>query len=210
MKNRVSKCSLVLLGTLFLASCGKEVENAKQELKYPELTKTWSSPCGSAQLLNLSSKSFLQFAGTEYREMYELYSNSQCTQAIAALKYTGSYEVAGDSAKLVGGKQLNIKYLEAKITPLNEEGKKALETANFCNRGTWEINKEVTVTAEAGGALNCPIRKLPRNEFNLYKIEDNVLYLGENNLRGGNDDPARRAEAINKENPYREISRDLK
>lgn len=172
-----------------LIGCGKAKETAQnlaQRVEAPEIMHTWGGKCEGSQLLGLSMRTFYQFSGNKIYEQKEFYKAGDCNApASATVKYTGDFDLQGDSTVVKGAKDIHIRWQTAATSSTDDIGKKFLAVY--------------------------PLMKVPADEYNIVKADSSnkVLYLGEKGLGRDLSKPTERPAKLADKSPLYEVDKDL-
>lgn len=189
---------------LFLAGCGEDspTKDAENLVKAPSLMDTWTNECKESEILELSTRKYIEFSGNNFVQLHEFYSKSDCQSPAVALTYRGTFTLG--EKENTGAWTVDSTFNTAQVTALNAFGQKVLETAKFCGIATWPINQAMTV----GNQENCPVKSVPSIEFNRALVESDKLYLGNSSLTNGVRNPNERPN-IERDNVMTAIDRNL-
>jgi hypothetical protein len=181
--------TLLVGAGFFLAGCGDEAKDVSDEvgqhIEHRNLMKTWAADCKGSSLFGLSTRQIYKFGGNDFKEAYVLYSDDKCQDKVGTLKYSGNMVIGNE----VGNSDIfPVDYKYKKVTLRVEDGDIADIVEEFCEIERMEPGKEVDVTKESGSA-DCPIRSVPRNEFGVYQVSGETLYLAESRPEKRSDRP---------------------
>lgn len=203
--NVLKNISCLVVGSALLVACGKTTKDVVQTIEEPTLMKTWSAGCGKSELLDVSAKSFYQFAGKDLTKAYELYNDDKCATAVAVVKQEGAFDLRGSDTRTADAKALDFHYRKIVVTALNADGQKLLEKVGFCDQNQWPLNQPVDVTAKVGG-LKCPLPKV-RDEFDIYRVNGETLWFGEGKFFGRAESADKRPTKIDTDKAYKPENR---
>lgn len=173
----------LLCASVFLAGCARDRDVA-QTVKNPELQgKSFVSESCSApldkEISNLGAvdgqKTVFSFRGARITRETVYYAKNDCTgTALFTLRETGDYSTnksAGVKSN-DNGNQMDINWNTLEGVVHQKEG---VEAANkglgLCGIKTWPMNKPVNITNKAKDTL-CYRGELPRQDHNLYRLDD--------------------------------------
>ncbi len=200
------KKTLVSMGiAAALMGCGAD-KNLEQMAKEPKLMQAWEGPCASADILDLSMRTYYDFSSADYKEVHTFYSEKDCRGEAAEVRYTGS--LALKDAAPNGLRNVDFRFDNVELNVLGPAGKDVLEKAKFCGIETWSMGSPVNLNGKTGTA-GCPLRKVPTGEFNVLSIENDVLFLGKSGLRGGADVEKNRPKEVDHDKAFRASARKL-
>jgi hypothetical protein len=201
-----STVALTVLTSFFAAGCGSTIKDAKQRFEEPLLMNTWEGKCAKSDLLDLSEKPYFKFSGNFYQEVHTFYSDADCVSPAVDITYKGELMLHEANPEKI--RKVDFRFDHVEVAALNPAGKDVLESVGFCGVDTWEVNKAVNLEGKTG-TLTCPLRTVPTGEFNLFKLDSEVLYLGKSGLRGGTTTEGSRPTAIETDRPYTKSTRKL-
>ncbi len=192
---------LMSLAGLALIACSKEA--VVQQFEEPGLMETWGTACASADPIEASTRSFLNFSGDSFTEVITYYSDAQCTAEAAEATYTGTFLLPEGSVPEVQGKPINLKYEEASIIAHNEAGKTLVDTiAGPCGISNIAIGQKADVTVNTDEEA-CLMRRTPGAVYETYRLEgDKQLLLGNAGMGARARSAAERPTELDSENPY--------
>ena len=157
-------------------SVSDEVDETVGELS---LRDTWEKGCHDTGLdvFGLDSKIIHYEFGGELTKTTTLYAEDNCTNPLVEIKETGSYDV-GDQVR-ADVFNIDLTFDKVVVTPLNEAGKDALNTADACDINDWAVGTGRDVTAQTS---NSPVArcwlKTPRTLFDIMQNKDDRLMFG--------------------------------
>jgi hypothetical protein len=152
------------------------------------------------KIIGGSKRTTLEFSGDSVARNEQFFSEGDCKEAVAVdVIYRGRFEKKDEIQEDVH--QLNLSYGQVVVIPRTEAGVNALNTINLCGTSDWAIGREVDVTAVSRGAT-CPVDGTPQNIFDIYTIQDDVLFLGKGDA-ASKATPETRATELDREQGYR-------
>lgn len=202
-----TKSMALVSGVMLVAAsaigCGNSVDDAKEAAKAPELQKSWQAErcdsIGSLRLIGASTRQGYEFSGETLKKVDQIYSEADCVEPAVSVTYTGVFTTHDEIAPDVS--PFEVTFQSVQVVPMNEKGKDLLNTVNFCGKKDWAIHVPADLTAAARGNL-CPLDALPKSRFDIYSVQDGVLYFGK-----GDDDDLTAAESrpveLDTEDPFR-------
>lgn len=187
---------LFVILPLALTACKDDkknpVTNVRVASEERDLQKTWQSECqlkpvdmittGIMSLGQASVKSVrvqYRFKGATVQRVNIAYAGADCTQDAWIFEESGQFTL--DKAKKTndGGFNIDMKFEKLKLTIKDENGAKSANAIKLCNRSDWKAGQDADVTANAKDAT-CYNAQVPRTNANVYRIDNKVLYFGEN------------------------------
>lgn len=167
--------------------------------------KIWEGQCSSSDLLNLSSRQYYRFSGSDYKEVHTFYGEKNCVGEAIDITYKGEMTIKeamvindGAAAK---ARKVDFRFDHVEVTALNPAGKAALEKVGFCGVKFWEAGKPVVLDGKTGG-IACPLRTVPTGEYNVFALENETLFLGKTGLSGGATKESARPTSIERAVPF--------
>ncbi len=164
----------------------------------------WQSISGEMRLNKVTGqKSYLkrefltQEKTTEGR--FTFYTDSTFTQPSMRVVFGGPYSMVGINENVPGAVNGNFEFAYLKLTPLNEYATQWLNSGkpNTCGTGKFETNKEKDTTPTKGCALLNIFTDGRSTEYDLVKVEGDLLYYGTRPEDGsGLDSPSKRPKAL--------------
>lgn len=184
------------------------VANAKEAAKDRDLQKTFMSECSFKPIdaivsgLMTEGKASVKsqvvsysFEGANVIRTTELYTSTDCTgEAAVAFEEAGDIRI-GDERTEDGARtiEMNFKTLDAVVK--SEKAAIAANEAKLCGVTDWSAGKSRDVQNHAKDVL-CYNAEVPRQVSNIYRVDNNVLYLGTSSKDSVK--PEDRPESLNK------------
>ncbi len=179
---RVVKVGFLAAVLVFALGCGKAdkvVKGTEQNIRFPSLMHSWTGECVNEPLFGAAAgRRSYKFAGADYLEVIELYSDGQCKDAVIRVTYEGTFDIKADSAEVVEAKRLHILKSHAYVNVLSDVGVKLMGAVNACGVQQYVAGTRYEVTAHAG-EVTCPLEKLPKDIETIAKVDNETLYFGE-------------------------------
>jgi hypothetical protein len=181
---------LAALGALVMVSaCAKtnEVANSiggqtDKQVKELAIRAKWATSCNKAaslaDLFHFPSQVEKYDMGASLQKTTTLFHEDNCAQPAITIVENGSYNLGDKAADNVYA--LNEKFDSVAITPVNDEGMKALNSIAACGFTDWTVGKSKDVTANSSDTpviTRCWV-KTPRQIFDLASITGDKLTLG--------------------------------
>ncbi len=206
-KNALSLISSCAALALVASGCGKSlkdrIDGAESALESSELQHTFvQEKCNDPlvlKVIGLTTKASYEFAGKEVRRTQHYYSAADCQGPAIDVTYVGTYEKKAEVQKNVW--QLDMNFTSVAAVALNDSGKGTLNTTGFCGKSYWQVNVPADLTAHARDAL-CPLTDLPDPVFDLYTVENNVLFFGKTSDKSA---PTKRPGELEREDAYHQL-----
>lgn len=215
----VQKILTLFVATMAVAACSKKenlnpFDNAKAAGEERDLqSKDFTSACSFEPLDAIytailssfeasikASRVSYRFEGANVTRTTEFYSDAECSGKSALLfSESGEFKLNKDHKTKDGGKGIDIDYKELSVTAQTADGVTAAEAIELCGRDSWKKGTEENVTSEANDT-NCLGVKMPRHNSNIYRVDANVLYLGD--TASDSSQPEDRPARLNKSVKY--------
>lgn len=178
--------SFVLLSTSsFLIACDSD-DNPVEEVKDTvnetsqrvQMKGRWNGPCSRSDLFSMAIRKSYEFESekNQFMEVHTLYSDDQCAQVAAQVKYNGEFEVE----RIAGAdeiRNLNLHYQNMVVKINNRTTAELFDAVHFCGQDSWEAGSDVVI-ADSNGE-NCFISKVPTSKYGVVSVEDGKLYLSD-------------------------------
>lgn len=184
----------IYLGTFLalLVSCGlteKDKKRAKSAKETIEVAGTWTTKCINRNFLVTSvyQREQLEFSiRNNFEKQIIRHDDEDCKDENFRTTIRGGYEVLGESDKAKHGKDINFTIRSIHITAFTPGMVTTLNDASYCGIDNWQADNERNVTGR-----DCVGLAVDRGDvlFDVYKIEDERLYLGKTFL--GFDEPVK-------------------
>lgn len=163
-------------GVLFLMGCGNTKQAVQNSLNEPKLMRTWEAQCIGSKIAGLSEKSYLSFAGSEFRKVQTLFTNGECTgEPAAEIRYSGTFTLVDGAANDAGGKPIDYTYNTVKVQGLTVDGRAKLEEVKLCGVEKWS-DQEVDLSTRSADTF-CPLVNVPSSVYEVYKVDADHLYV---------------------------------
>jgi hypothetical protein len=201
-KRRVLFIALSALSLSGLAACGKlsdAIQSTDQAVSAHELQHSFKDSCSkNIALTAIGSSEFetYQFSGNSVTKTDEYFSSGDCTTPAVMVVYNGTFEKKDQVQQ--NTYQINATFTTVTVTPQDDQGKTLLNTLSFCGITNWTTGTAVDLSAQAGVGL-CSLDKLPKSVFDIYSVDNNVLYLGKGSDKSTAD---RRPTDVDRSNGY--------
>ena len=166
MKKIVSLAVLSLLATLVTLSGAQSPA---------DLAGRWTSPTCEDIGNDLYLTREFELSDTLWSIDFTLYADEACTVGLAQGRNEGIYNLGAESAD---GREGNFGFSKKHYTPLVADFVTAFDDAG-CGSAPWELGVEQDISSTGCPAtgtppiVNCPV------EYDLVKLEDDLLYFGE-------------------------------
>ena len=163
---------------LLMSSACSDSENiAKNASRGPEVMKTWMGDCKESILPNMSVREYYQLDGATVTRINEFFSENDCKQAAALVKYSGDFIIQSNVANIADAKQVDFLYVKVTVTAVSDEGQKFLEAVNYCGRKEWPIQQEFDLTDHSDDAL-CTLDDTPYASYDIFLVSNDKMRLG--------------------------------
>jgi hypothetical protein len=206
MKTIYFSYAMTVLVSIFAVACGSTIKDATQRFEEPQLMDTWEGKCAKSDILDLSAKPYFKFSGNLYQEAHTFYSDADCVNEAVEVTYKGELTLRETNSEQV--RKVDFRFDHVEVKALNASGKDVLDKVGFCGVAAWEVSKVVNLEGKTG-TLACPLRTVPTGEFNVFKVEQDMLYLGKSGLRGGATTESSRPSAVETANPFTKSKKSL-
>jgi hypothetical protein len=212
MKKYVTSVPIALSLMASLAACQKRsnknpIENAREAISDVDLqSKSFLGDCSinlgdalasfvasSGKYSVKSSRDQFQFVGANLTRTTRIYESADCTgQDVLMFKETGAFHVDPDKRAEDQSNFIDITYDRLTLVAQSEFGVQLANEIKICGHEDWSVGKEIEVTAQAED-VSCYRKKLPSQEADVYRLENNNLYFGERDalLKSRQSRPAR-------------------
>jgi hypothetical protein len=131
--------------------------------------------------IRTGSISLFVFLESEWALELTQYSDAACTTPSLRAFFQGRYRIAGPSSAVSGAHRANFGFSIKRLT-LYDEGLLAQANRGVCGKGGWTRGREEDVSS-TGCLWVVPVPSCPQ-EFDLVKVDDDRLYLGERPAAG--------------------------
>lgn len=202
----VNKKLVGVVGLLVLSSCGRFNKADSDQINTPAaqndlgLVGAWERGCEAVNFLGLQShKVRLDFnPALGFSRERTLFGGDACADERLVEKQVGTYGRVGDVDGVAGAHQINFTVTDAYVTPRNDQGVADLNKDKYCGISDWAKGVERKVTG-----VDCKSGyKQGQVLFDIYKIDQNSLQMGEAGfILNGTTDGARPA-ALDTAKPY--------
>jgi hypothetical protein len=153
-----------------------------KEVKTLELKSAWKTPCTKAntlfEMFGIPSQSIVLDFGASHSSTTTLFREDNCQVPAITIAENGNFTVGDKVADNVY--DLNEHYDSVAITPVNDDGMNALNTAHACGFTDWKTGQARDVTAQSSTTpviSRCWI-KTPRDIFDIVMITGDQIKLG--------------------------------
>lgn len=179
----------ILSVALLTQGCGKKdegidnpLEAAKNEAKYAELMKNWSSEeCLKSQILLLSTAHYkieYDFFGDAFIKRYNYYADSDCKEQTARITYRGNTTIAEGNDDALGSRHIDLLFTSVSVASVTESGRAFLETLDFCGQTKFPTGTEVDVT-ETSSNVDCILQSADnKTTYDRFVVSDSILRVG--------------------------------
>jgi hypothetical protein len=166
------------------------------------LTGTWETGCLAADALELAHKqSTLIFSAVgDFDRISVLHANEACSSPAVEVAVHGTYDVVGEAEGVEGGADnLNFTIHSATATPKSEDAVRLLSAAKYCGLADWSVDKEVDVAGK-----ECLGERVDQGQvvFDIYRIDDTKLLIGDTLNWFDNTDAKERPTELAADRPY--------
>lgn len=203
----------LLLGlplAMLLVACGKDgnknpFENAAEAAKDKDLQgKTFESECSVEPIgaiidglltgfdaAGKSTRVQYRFDGANVARTTVLFTDVDCADEALRFEERGEFDINKDKKTKDGGYNLDMKFRGVYVTVADANGIEIAKGRELCGATDWTAGEEREVTAKAED-INCYNAKVPRNDVNIYRVDADVLYLGQSGKDevGANERPS--------------------
>lgn len=191
MINRTKLYALCIAPILSFTGCGDDDDDGKgiveetqdtvaNLIEAYELAGTWTSACAGfnafSDLLDASAKEIIVFGGNNQNLNYSIYSDAQCEEEVAKLRYMGNYALEEDAQERDQYVEIDTTIKNVFLTPRTQPFVDTLNTASWCGISNWQVDQEQEITANLGqGTCQLPVR-LQQTTFGLIQVDGDKLY----------------------------------
>lgn len=179
------------------------IANIREAAKDRDLqSKTFSGACSIRPLTAISTKIQSGLALKSARIQYRidgdnitrstlLYERTDCSGDVAyTFREMGTVSLSPDQRTRDNAKMIDINYTALKLRVDSQDGAQVANGTKLCNISNWQAGQErdVTPTSDDSGCYGI---RVPRTDFNVYRIDGNTLYWGssESSSRDRSDRP---------------------
>jgi hypothetical protein len=187
-----------------VAGCGAfetKKKGGKADEIETELTGTWRQECIGVDFLEIANKkdAYTFSALGDFERKLELYSGDNCEDLQGTLRSSGTYSVVGDAEDVDDAQNLNFTVREMTLEPESDDLARALSAAKYCGVKDWSVDKEVSLVSR-----DCAGESVDEGEvvFDIYNVEDDVLYLGNANKWFDKTDASDRPDELDTDHPF--------
>lgn len=179
--------TLILFSTAaFFASCQSEGTTSANPTgstptnagNAPDLTGSWAQGCTPED--DYYSKSSINYANTNFNVNVEVYTEATCSTLLFSSQTHGTYSV-GNPLTLNNGQtvyEINYTNLVWSMALMNPEFVTQYNSKTICGNSNWQKGVAVDVT-------NCQMFGFPNAIFDIYKIDGNNLFFGDEETASG-------------------------
>lgn len=209
--NKVLLSTFALTIALLAQGCGgKEqgvdnpVEAVKNEAKYSELMKNWTSKdCIKSKILLVTPAHYkieYDFYGDAFVKRYNYYSDDACTDHTARITYKGNTKIVEGNDDGLGSRYIDLQFKSVTIASVTDGGRIFLEALNFCGQTKFPAGQEVDVTATSSDA-DCILQSAnDKTTYDRFVVSDGILRVGTGySEKSLNDQPDERPGIQNEE-----------
>jgi hypothetical protein len=195
----VKKLALISLTSLAFVACGKgsnknPIANIKQAAADRDLQNTFQSDCstkvgalfvsgvataGAATVKSLRTQ--YDFKGANVSRRMTYYTSADCSGEAFNYTENGSFETHKDQKTNDGGYSVDMHFKKVSAKALNDAGVTIANAIGICDKKDWQVGKEVDVTDHSAD-MTCYGAAEPRDDFNIYRVDNGVLTLGNASL----------------------------
>lgn len=154
--------------------CGKEDDDKVTT----ELEGTWNRACqaGTGDDEGTSEKETVSFTGMSSELTVTSYSDADCTTESMRIVLSNSFTIGDEVAEPAGARAVDLKTSGLSFTLLTDAMVEAMNAANYCGGG---FVKGTAKTITADTCDDASIKAAFNDSFDLYKLTDGKLYLGD-------------------------------
>lgn len=211
----MKKLFFVSVAALAIAACDdgrnkNPITNVEQATADRDLQASWISECKtdfSEALKSAFATANIQDALKSYRLEYKFqganvtrtlnqYKTADCSGDTISFREVGDFRIETDPNKKTndGGKNIDM-HFKTVTAVVTANGVDVANAIQLCGVGGWNADDEREVTGNSG-AGNCYEIKVPRDVYNVYRVNADTLYLG-TDPSGANTENDRPARAMN-------------
>jgi Adenomatosis polyposis coli down-regulated 1 len=173
---------LFMVGTLI---SGRHVQTTSQSpITATSIAGIWENERCVIQERNgvrTSSRSVFVFLDSEWALEFTQYADAACATPSLRAFFQGRYRIAGPSSAVAGAHHANFGFSIKRLT-LYDEGLLAQANGGACGKREWSRGREEDVSS-TGCLWVVPVAAC-RQEFDLVKLADGRLFLGERPAAG--------------------------
>ncbi len=191
----MKKMIMFLILPLALVACKDKanknpIANVTEASKEKDLQKTWQTECqlrpidavvtglmSGGQAAVKSMRVQYKFQGANVNRVSALYASADCAQEAYIFNESGEFKIDKSKKTNDGGVHIDMSFKKVLLTIKDDNGAKSANAGKLCGRSDWAPGNEVDVTAAAKD-LTCYNIQVPRKNLNVYRIDNNILYLG--------------------------------
>lgn len=136
-----------------------------------EVAEWFQTLFSSGTTVKSSMRSY-NFGGNTVTLTTDYYQTADCSAEPAyTFSESGTFDVHSDK-EINGARPIDLKFDKLTVKIHSDEGAKAANalTNKVCGIGDWSAGQEREVTGQAGN-MGCYNASLPRNDFNIYRLE---------------------------------------
>jgi hypothetical protein len=182
-------------------------DSAVAAAKDPALQgKVFESDCSIQPLMALvtvlkakSSKTQYTFKGNSIVKHTLIYPTTNCAgDVMASFEEDGTVDIKDSQKTQDGARFIDINYTNVKGVINSDAGANLANTVRACGFSDWSRGKERDVTATSKN-VNCYGTAVPRNDYNVYRLEGTSLIFGEGS---GHEDENSRPTTLSRDQKF--------
>ena len=192
----IYKTLIALLAVSSLSGCLHDDDDSNTS---PDsLNGTWAQHCNIDEDGD-ANDSQLVISGAEWVMTGSSYSDIECfepefTMAFEAISIEGGETTLADGTLVT---EIDHTFTGVFMTPRSASYATAFNTGKFCQIVTWTADKKEDVSScDSFSSL------MGSENYDIYKVENNRLYLGDNDTSGSGDTPEERPTSLDYDDIY--------
>lgn len=197
-----SKLFMVLVSAAAITGCGigeRSKEARKDAENKWELSGEYSNRCHAPTIVNAILKDDFAKETYDYNvtgtftQSYALHEDAACSQLKLTRSIGGKYEIVGDSDKVAEAKMVNLTINSATLTPGSDAVAVELNDDKYCGITDWKSGVASNILDKDCGGLTVRNGEVI---FDIYKVQDNTLYMGKTSFFRNGSSGSTRPEAL--------------
>ncbi len=179
-RSGMTKLSLLLTtvtSSILLAGCGSDNKDSSP------IEGTWQDKQSCERTGNTSEKILLEFNSGNVAITNTSYTDSNCTVLDEIVRVSGNYFIHNEITLSNGEKaqQIEIRLSKKEVTPPSESEATNANAVKLCGYTDWKKHELKDVTTCAAFDF------LPQQSKDIFKVEGNSLFLGDDDQEKGAD-----------------------